>query len=54
MATTSRSSGEYSAAALAVLCLNLVTLPEASAQNWPQFHGPGSQGISTEIGSNSW
>jgi len=40
MATTSRSSGEFSAAALAVLCLNLVTLPEASAQNWPQFHGP--------------
>jgi outer membrane protein assembly factor BamB len=50
MATTSGTSGAFRPAALAALCLNLVTLPEASAQNWPQFRGPGSQGISTEIG----
>jgi hypothetical protein len=50
MATRFGSSGAFCAAALAALGLNLVTLPEASAQNWPQFRGPGSQGISTEIG----
>ena len=44
------SPGQFCISALAGLCLNLTTLPEASAQNWPQFRGPGSQGISVETG----
>ncbi len=44
------SPRQFCISALAGLCLNLTTLPEASAQNWPQFRGPGSQGISVETG----
>jgi outer membrane protein assembly factor BamB len=36
--------------AMAGLCLSLTTLPEVSAQNWPQFRGPASQGISADTG----
>jgi outer membrane protein assembly factor BamB len=36
--------------AMAGLCLCLTALPEVSAQNWPQFRGPASQGITQETG----
>jgi outer membrane protein assembly factor BamB len=44
------SPRQFFVSAIIGLCLSLITLPEASAQNWPQFRGPESQGISAETG----